>query len=406
MKILIVSQWFPPEPGGGPARFLEMAGVWREQGHEVRVIAGLPNWPSGKIHEAYRRRLALRERYQGVSVVRVPVIPARNEGAMRRLVNHGSFAFTASLAGMVQRFKPEVVVATSPPLFAPLAGLAAARRHRVPLVLDIRDLWPDSIWALSTRLQSAPTKRGLEWLERFLYRSADAVATISLGLAESISERGAKKVATIPNGVDLQRFAPNPPDAEARDLIGWRPDGFTVLYGGTIGLAHGLETAIEAAERLAEEGVRFVFAGDGADRKRLTQLADQKRLSNVAFLSLQPRGGMPAIYGASDACLVSLRPAPLFASALPSKIFEIMGCGRPIVAAVEGEAADVITRSGAGMVAQPGSVESMVAAVRACRASDLATMGASGRRFAEANYDRRVLALRYEELLIAAVEER
>lgn len=398
MRILVVSQWFPPEAGGGPARFLETSRVWQERGHEVLVLAGLPNWPTGRIHDGYRRRPVVRETYGGVPVLRVPLIPARNEGAARRLVNHGSFVLTASVLGLAERWRPDVVVATSPPLFAPLAGLLLARAAKAPMVLDVRDLWPDSIYALS-HLRGSVVRAGLERLERFLYRSAAAVAAVTSGLSEVIRTRGARTVATIPNGVDLDAFAPRPAEPAARELLGG-DGGFVVMYAGTLGLAHGLDLAVEAAERLSDEGVRFVFAGDGADRPRLERMTERKRLRNVSFVPVQPREQMPALYAAADVCLVSLRPEPLFASALPSKIFEIMGCARPMIAAVEGEAADVIGRAGAGVVTAPGSVEGLVNAVRACvRNDDLGLMGKAGRKFAEEHFDRRQLAVQYERLM-------
>jgi len=398
VRILVVSQWFPPEPGGGPARFLEMAKVWLDLGHDVQVIAGMPNWPTGRIHDDYRRRLSVRERYDGVPVVRTPVLRTRNEGAMRRLANHGSFVLSGSVAGLRTAGRPDVVIATSPPLFAPLAGLLVARRHRIPFVLDVRDLWPDAIFALSD-MDSRPVRGGLQYLERMLYRRSSAVVVVTEGFAQPVRDRGAARVETIPNGVDLETFAPGPPDPSVRRNLG-SDDELILLYAGTLGLAHGLDTVLEAARRLAGTRARFVFAGEGADRPRLEELAAAMGLGNVTFLPLQPRERMPDLYRAADVCLASLRPAELFNVTIPSKIFEIMGSGRPIVAAVDGEAADIVRRSGAGVVAKPGSVEALEGSVRTFLDSpDLDRMGAAGRRFVEGAFDRRALAIRYESLI-------
>lgn len=396
MRILVVSQWFPPEPGGGPARFLEMARLWQERGHAVNVLAGLPNWPTGKIHDAYRGRLTVRESYQGIPVARLPVIPTRNEGALRRLVNHGSFTLSASVAPR-RLPRSDVIVATTPPLFAPLAAVVRSRTRNIPYVLDVRDLWPDSIYTLSN-MHSRWARRGLESVERLLYRRAAAVVVVTEGLAGFVRERGARRVETIFNGVDLEKFSPGPPDPSVRRSMS--ADGeMTFVYAGTLGLAHGLDTVLVAARQLASTRARFVFVGEGADRPRLERIAREMELDNVTFLPVQPRDRMPDIYRSADVCLVSLRPAPLFTAALPSKIFEIMGCGRPILAAVEGEAAELIARTGAGYVTTPGSAPSLVAAVRVClEADDIDEKGRAARR-AAAEFDRRSLALRYEALL-------
>jgi glycosyltransferase involved in cell wall biosynthesis len=398
VNILVVSQWFPPEPGGGPARFLEMASRWGEVGHRVTVVAGMPNWPTGEVHRGYRRRLLVREQVGNVRVLRSWVYATANEGRARRIVNHSSFLASGSIAALARGGQPDVVVATSPPLFAGAAGMAVARARRRPLVFDVRDLWPDAIFALG-QLRGRATARALRALERRLYAGSAAVVAVSAPFAEPIRARGARRVEVIPNGADLDAFSPGPADGDLRRTWGW--DGrFVVLYAGTIGLSHGLGTVLDAAHRLRDTDVSFVLVGAGAEREGLARAARDRGLSNVQLLPLQPRERMPSVYRSADLCLVSLRPLPLFDSFVPSKLFEIMACGKPVLAAVSGTAGELVRDAGAGITIPPGSADALVNAVCEVKGSgQLEEMGRSGRDYVERYHDRSVLASRYLELL-------
>jgi putative colanic acid biosynthesis glycosyltransferase WcaI len=402
VNILVFSQWFPPEPGGGPARFLEMGRAWAAAGHRVRVVAGIPNWPTGEVHPAYRRRALVRERVAGMDVVRTWVLPARNEGRLKRIANHVSFAASGPLASAVG-MPADVVVATSPPLFAAAAGAAVARLRRVPFVFDVRDLWPDAIFALG-QLDRPSVRRALRSLEARLYRSASAVVAVSEDFADPIRMRGASRVEVIPNGADLDAYQPGPPDGALRGELGW--DGrFVVLYAGTLGMAHGLMRVIEAADAVGRrqdaKDVLFAFVGEGADRPELERETARRGLANVRFHPLQPRERMPSLYRAADACLVSLRPLPLFDGFIPSKLFEIMASGRPVLAAVAGRPLGLVLEAGAGLAAGQEDPDVLVEGIRTLRANpELASeMGTRGRAFVEARYDRADQAARYLALL-------
>jgi glycosyltransferase involved in cell wall biosynthesis len=402
VNILVFSQWFPPEPGGGPARFLEMGRAWAAAGHSVRVVAGIPNWPTGEVHPAYRRRVHVRERLAGMDVVRTWVLPARNEGRLKRIANHVSFAASGPLSAAVG-MPADVVVATSPPLFAAAAGAAVARLRRIPFVFDVRDLWPDAIFALG-QLDRPSVRRALRSLEARLYRSASAVVAVSEDFVDPIRRRGATRVEVIPNGADLDAFQPGPQDQALRAELGW--DGrFVVLYAGTLGMAHGLMRVIDAAEaagrRQDTNDVLFAFVGEGAERPELERETDRRGLANVRFHPLQPRERMPSLYRAADACLVSLRPLPLFDGFIPSKLFEIMASGRPVLAAVAGRPLDLVLEAGAGLAVGQDDPEPLVEGIRTLRADpDLASeMGRRGRTFVQARYDRAALAARYLALL-------
>lgn len=398
MNILVFSQWFPPEPGGGPARFLEMGRAWAAAGHRVHVIAGIPNWPTGVVDPAYRGKLYVRERLNGIEVTRSWVYPARNEGRTKRVINHLSFTASAPLASMARDIHPDVIVATSPPIFAAAAGMGVALAKRVPFVFDVRDLWPDAIFELG-QVRAPSLRSALRRLERALYRRSSAVVAVAEPFEGPIRSRGGRRVEVIPNGADLDAFSSGPPDAGLRNELGW--DGrFVVMYAGTLGMAHGLRTAVEAAAMCPDPDVLFALVGEGAEREMLEREVASRGLGNVRMLPLQPRARMPALYRAADACLVVLRPLPLFDGFIPSKIFEIMACGRPILAALAGRGLRLVLDAEAGLEVKQDSPEGLVRAVEALREDpNRDRYGSRGRAYVERNYDRRRLAQRYLDLL-------
>jgi glycosyltransferase involved in cell wall biosynthesis len=371
---------------------------WQELGHQVTVLAGTPNWPTGEIAPGYEARFRTRERRQGLRVIRSWVYATPNEGVVKRIVNHGSFLVSAPIAVARLRPRPDVVVATSPPLFAAVAGLAIARRFGARFVFDVRDLWPDAIFALD-QMRSPVVRRLLRSIERLLYRSAATVVGVSPRFRDPILRRGARSVEIITNGADVDAFSPGARDPDL--LKSWGATGqFVVLYAGTLGLAHGLKAVLDAAELLKDRPVRFVFVGEGAERGALEAEAERRSLTNVHFAGLQPRERMPEVYRSADICLVSLRPLPLFEAFIPSKVFEILACGRPVIAAVSGEPLELLRRAGASIAAEPGSGRSLAEAVeRALTSDSLTVMGASGRSFVQEQFDRRGLADQYLRIL-------
>jgi glycosyltransferase involved in cell wall biosynthesis len=385
-----------------------MSRAWIAAGHEVTVLAGTPNWPTGVVHPGYGK-VMLRERYEGVPVIRSWVYATPNEGVVKRIANHMSFAISAPTTAFVTGQRPDVVVATSPPIFAAAAGAGFASLRRAPFVLDVRDLWPDAIFALG-QMQQRPLKRTLMGLERWLYRHSASVVAVTDPFAEHIRRRGGKDVHVIPNGADTDFFTPGPPDEGLRRRLGWEGK-FVVLYAGTIGMAHGLSDVLDSAEILAgrRDDVFIALVGEGADKEALERSARHRGLKNVGFEPLQPRTDMPALYRSADACLVSLRPISLFDSFIPSKVFEIMACGRPILASVSGVALDIVLRAGAGIGVQQGSPDSLAASIENLLARSKAEreeMGEAGRSFVCRDFDRRTLAERYLQILDAVAAPR
>ncbi|RME03275.1 MAG: glycosyltransferase WbuB, partial [Deltaproteobacteria bacterium] len=310
MQILYLSQYFPPEMGAPAARVSELAVRWQRNGQEVCVLTALPHHPTGIVPPAYRGRLLVRESYHGVSVVRAYVYATPNKGVVKRAFSYFSFAVSSVLAGLFAREtrRCDVLIATSPQFLCALSGYLLSRLKRVPFVLEIRDLWPQSIVEVGAMSEGHPVIRILRHLERFLYRSADLLIGVTDSFRETWIAQGIDpgKIHIVKNGVDLERFQPAPKENEIRAEYGLSGK-FVVSYIGTHGMAHGLEVLIEAAEALrSDPEIAFLFVGEGARRESLMRMAQERGLENVIFAGEQPRDRIPAFVAASDLCAVLL----------------------------------------------------------------------------------------------------
>lgn len=410
MRILYLSQYFPPEMGAPAARVSELAARWVERGHEVAVLTGFPNHPTGVVPPEYRGHVWLRERWRGVEVLRTWIYAAPNKGVLARGLAYGSFATSSVVLGGLAREvrRADVVVATSPQFLCALSGWMLARAWRVPYVLEIRDLWPQSIVEVGALPASHPAVQVLRRLERFVYEAADLLVGVTDSFAEIWRAQGVDpaKIRVIKNGVDLGLFTPATPDerSRARAELGVG-DRFVVAYIGTLGMAHGLGTLLEVAQRLRGRPIEFLLVGEGAERAQLEADARARGLTNVRFLGQLPRARIPALLGAADLPVVMLRDTPLFETVLPSKLFEIMGCARPLVLAVGGEARRLVEQADAGFVVPPQDPGAMAQAIEAAIAAphEAAQRGRAGRAFVEAHFDRQRLADTYLAELEALV---
>lgn len=350
MKILFLTENFPPETNAAATRVFERACYWVRWGHEVTVVTCAPNFPHGRVFDGYRNDWYRVEETAGMRVVRVKTYVAANRGVGRRTADFLSFMATGLVAGAVQA-RPDVVVATSPQFFAAVAGWLLGAGRRVPFVFELGDLWPASIAAVGAMRQN-PGLKALEALELRMYRDAAAVVALTGSFKDNLVERGipGDKIAVVVNGVDLSRYAPRPrEEALARE---WGLEGrFVVGYVGTHGMAHALKNVLDAAERLRGHGrLRFLLVGAGAERDALMADAERRGLHNVVFRPSQPKERMPEVWSLCDVALVHLKDSPLFAGVIPSKIFEAMGMGKPLLlAAPEGEASRIVEADGAGL---------------------------------------------------------
>ena len=410
MRILFVSQYFPPEMGAPAARVHELARRWVRCGEEVTVLTAFAHHPTGVKALGDRRRLSRRERVDGIDLLRAYVWATPNEGVAKRMLSFLTFMVAAIVVGLLRTGRPDVVVATSPQLLCACAGYVLARCKRAPFVLEVRDLWPESILAVGAMGDNLMV-RLLKRVARFLYESSDRVVTVGEGYRREIHRLYGlplQAMAVVPNGIDPELFRPESEAAgggdrqKLRRQMGWE-GRFVVMYLGTLGMAHGLEKVLEAARLLQAEDPRFhfVFVGEGADKARLAALAASWKAHNVEFVDQQPKARVPAFYAACDVGLVTLRDRPLFRAVLPSKIFEIMASSRPILITVAGEAREVVERSGGGVWVPPEDAPAMVEALQRLAADgvDLAAMGGAGREFVVEHFNREIQADRYLSLL-------
>lgn len=384
MRVLIFSHYFPPEGNAPASRIHALARRWVAAGDEVHVITCAPNVPDGVVYEGYSNKLIQTDVMDGIRVTRVWTYMAANKGHVRRTVNYISYMVTAVLAGVFVK-RPDLVIATSPQFFCGWAGVIVSKARRLPFILEIRDLWPDSIVAVGA-LKGRRVLKVLERLERLMYSSADHIVTVGEGYKQRLVQKNVDpdKISVIMNGIDGELSQLHEPDQML--VRRWGLDGkFVCSYIGTVGMASGLDTVLRAAEklsRLGREHIRFLIVGDGAARLALEAQARNKGIENVVFTGRQPREMVPMYLSISDACLVHLRKAELFATVIPSKIFEAAGAAKPIIIGVEGCARDLVLQAGAGIAMEPENEDALIAAVL-----HLADDPERRRRLGEAGYD-------------------
>jgi glycosyltransferase involved in cell wall biosynthesis len=394
MKILFLSHYFPPEVNAPANRTHEHCRRWVQDGHQVTVITGVPNHPRGEIFEGYENRWIQEEERDGIRVIRTWMYLTPNSGFLRRVANYLLFAATAVIAS-TRAERPDVVVATSPQFFAGIAGAIVARLKRRPFVLEIRDLWPKSIVELG-QLSDGLILRGLEGLERWLYRSAAGVVVNTRTFRDHIIARGVadENIELIYNGIDPTLFRPLPRNETLLAAHGLE-NRFTVAYVGTLGLAHGLSLLIDVAERLqTRPRLQFVLIGDGADREKLEADIEARGLSNVTMIGLQPRDSMPDWIASIDLLLVTLRDLPVFETVIPSKIFEFLAEERPVILAARGEIRRLMEEAGGALIIDPENTDQMVDAIERVMDDPEAAQkrAAAGRRWVENGFVRDDLA--------------
>lgn len=398
MHILFLTDNFPPEVNAPASRTHEHAREWVKAGHRVTVITCAPNFPKGQVFEGYRNRLWQRENVDGIEVIRVWTYITANEGFLRRTLDYMSFMIAAILAAPFVR-DVDVIVGTSPQFFTACAAYAVSRYKRVPFVFELRDLWPESIRAVGA-MQSPMLLRWLESLELFLYRHAALIVSVTHSFKRDLERRGISgdKIVVITNGVDLSHFAPRTKDdALARDL--GLNGKFVAGYLGTHGLAHGLRTILEAARQLKAQpegaDVVFVLLGDGAEKKALKAEAERLGLDNVLFLDTVPKHQIPRYWSLLNVSIVHLRRAELFTSVIPSKLFECMSMGVPVLHGVTGESAEIVEREGVGRIFEPENAEQLAKTLLAMKGNrDLLESYRVRCLKAAPRYDRAVLAMR------------
>jgi glycosyltransferase involved in cell wall biosynthesis len=407
MKILYVSQYFPPEMGAPAARVSELARHWVQSGHQVTVLTGFPNHPTGVIPPDYRwkiRRLVYRESVDNIRVVRTWLFPFPNRKAHERILNYLSFCLSASLTGSFLS-QPDVIIASTPQLFVGLSGWWLGRIRKAPVILEVRDLWPDSITASGMGREGSMPIRVIRAVAGFLYRSCEHIVVVTPAFREDLVSKWdmpSEKISIVENGVETDLFTPDGGRDTAKSALGIQ-GRFVVSYIGTLGLAHGLSTVLQGAAQLQKTfpDILFLFIGEGADKERLVSLAQEQNLVNVLFLPQQPRGKIPALIRASELCLVPLRKADVFKTVIPTKLLEFMACGRPVILGVEGQARQVLDEAQAGVFVEPENQVALVQAIIHLYQNNALrqTLGRNGRNYIIEHLSREQTAKLYTTVL-------
>jgi colanic acid biosynthesis glycosyl transferase WcaI len=409
VKILYVSQYFPPEMGAPAARAAELAHHWAQAGHDVSVLTGFPNHPTGVVPAEWRsrlRHLIYNEKVGRVNVFRTWLWPLPNRKAHERMRNYASFCISAGLRGLTLP-RPDVIIATSPQLLVAVSGWWLAFARQVPFVFEVRDLWPESLIAVGMGNEDSLLHHGLAAVARFLYERSDRIVVVTPAFKEHLIRRWSvpeEKISVVENGVETDLFVPQ---SQAANCVLRRQLGaegkFLVGYAGTMGMAHGLETLLDAATRLQAQNpnVMFLLVGEGAEKERIKALAQAQGLGNIRFLDQQPREKIPAFISASDVCLVLLKKTDVFKTVIPTKMLEFMSCSRPVILGVDGQARQIVEEAGAGIVIEPENADQLAQAINqlAANPAHTAALGQRGREHILRHFSRRQTAEKYIEVL-------
>jgi colanic acid biosynthesis glycosyl transferase WcaI len=413
VKILYVSQYFPPEMGAPAARVAELSRHWAQEGHEVTVLTGFPNHPTGVVPREYRgkfRRLVAREQTNGVNVIRTWLLPFPNRRTYERMLNYSSFCLSAAATGLFAEH-PDVVVASSPQLLVGLSGWWLARCKRSRFIFEVRDLWPESLVAVGAGNADSLVYRSLARIAGFLYRNSDHIVVVTPAFKEYLVQNwqvAPEKISVVENGVETELFSPRTESNLRTELAA---DGkFVVSYIGTMGNAHGLQTLVEAAAQLQESApnILFMLVGEGAEKEQLVSLVRSRGLTNLRFVDQQSREKIPAYICASDTCLVLLKKSEIFKTVIPSKMLEFMSCARPVILGVEGQAFKILEAAQAGISIEPENSSDLARAVLrlAADAQLRETLGRNGRRHILQHFSRRQSAFTYIEVLNGLLGEK
>ena len=403
MHILFLTDNFPPEVNAPASRTFEHCREWVKEGHRVTVITCAPNFPKGRVFKGYRNRLWQSEEMVGIRVIRVWSYITANEGVVKRILDYQSFMVSAALTALFVR-EVDVVVGTSPQFFTVCAAYVGSRLKRIPFVFELRDLWPESIKAVGV-MQDSVAMRWLENLEMFLYRKAARIFSVTHSFKKTLVARGVdgNQITVITNGVDMSHFKPMPKDVGLVKKLGLEGK-FVAGYVGTHGLAHHLETLLDAAEMLS--GLRdsavfhFILLGDGARKRAIMEEAARRGLDNITFLDSVGKDQVVRYWSLLDVSIIHLKKSELFTTVIPSKLFECMGMGLPVLHGVAGESAEIVEDEEVGIVFEPENPAELVEHLRFLRRDRSAYEGYRAHCLEAAKkYDRTVIARDMLEVL-------
>jgi len=403
MKILYVTQYFPPDKGAAQIRAKEMVKSLVKAQHKVAVLTEFPNYPSGIVLSRYRFKLFEKDTYHGAKVTRVFVKSSPKMNFTNRMLYYLSFMISSIVGAMKLKDKYDLVYATSPPLFVGLSGFIISRLKKAKFVFEVRDLWPESAIALGA-LKNKIVVRLSHRLADFCYQKANKIVAVTRGIRDHLERRGldGTKLCIIQNGVDLKMFNDSQRNQLSKEKLGYQ-DKLIVLYAGLLGLAQGIETLVEVAKVLRhEKRVHFLFIGNGPLKRKLLQMQESNRLENIMIMDEMTRKEVIEYMTLANCCLVPLRKAEIFRTALPSKMLEAWACGKPVVLSVDGEAREHLEKAKAGIWVEPEDSKGIANAVKYLHDNPelCQVYGSNGRKYVEKHFSRKVQAERLEKILL------
>ncbi len=362
MKLLFLTDNFPPESNAPASRTYEHCKEWVKKGMDVTVLTCVPNFPYGKTYEGYKNKLYQTETIDGIKVIRVWTYMTENKGVVKRIVDYMSYAISAFIAGLF--IKTDLIVATSPQLFTTVGGCALAKVKRKPWIFELRDLWPEGIKDHGAIKQSF-LLNFLTKMELCLYRKATHIVTVTKGLKKNLSSRGIdpNKIDIVTNGANMSLFKPIDKDRELLKSLNLT-DKFVIGYIGTHGMAHGLEFIVESLKEVKDENIHFLFVGTGAKKEATVQKAKELKLKNITFLDPVPKAEVSRYISIIDVALVPLTKTVIHASLIPSKIFESAAMKKPMLLGVEGEAREIVEKYNAGVAFEPENRQEFLEALK------------------------------------------
>lgn len=398
MRILFLTDNFPPEVNAPASRTFDHCREWVRNGDDVTVITCAPNFPQGKVYDGYRNRIWQKETIDGIKVIRVWSYIVENRGVLKRTLDFISYSVSAFIAGLF--VKTDLIIATSPQFFTALSGRALSFWKRRPWVMEVRDLWPESIKTVGA-VSKSKFIRFFEWQEMRCYRSASRIVVVTDSFKRKLTERGVDpgKIDVIKNGVDRSLFSPCPKDNRLITQLGL--EGKTIIgYIGTIGMAHRLDFIIECAKKLEDyPKYHFLFMGNGAEKKNLVKLAARLGLDNVTILEGVSKKEVRNYISILDAALINLKKSELFTTVIPSKIFENAGMEIPILMGVDGEARDIVETYGAGVCFEPENEIDFLEKLKIATDPGMRERFREGCRRLASDFDRRSLADKMQNIL-------
>ncbi len=407
MRILLLSQFFWPESRTAPTNLAATAADLNALGHEVLVVTGFPNHPLGRIYDGYVQKIWQQDEYAGVPIIRLPLYPDHSQSAIKRLLNYGTFALTASTIGLFKSltFRPDVIFTYFAPLTMGITATIYRYFHRAPTVYWITDMWPENLRAVGA-LKGEKSYKFAKRLELWAYERTTHLCVDSPGYKTNLIDKGVpeEKITVIPEWADEALFFPSQPDSTLAETYGLEGK-FNILYGGNIGTAQALHAVIEAGCLISDlPDIQIVFVGDGNALPELKEFVQEYNLSNIRFIPRQPMEDIHRFFALADVLLVHLRRIPMFTQQLPSKIIAYLACGKPILCAVEGAAGDIVLEANAGVVCQSENVEAIAQQMRhmynMAQTGGLQQLGINARLAHQAKFTRKVSVSAIEQVLL------